>query len=163
MATVTAGTPARTMRRTAEGSKAPEKHSSAEREDRDPASSRPFLGKKGSDRQQRQRTAKEVKEARGTHQEGWRAKRCSGTSSVKVPAETKASNTPGDGGGQGSRELSDRSDKKGLGTGPDRPQARPWGKERGNPGPMGLVTSEYWTATNDRRQGPRAGGVWDGS
>jgi hypothetical protein len=72
-AMVTAGTPAGAMaaraRITAEGSKAPEKHSSAEREDRDPAGSRPFLGKKGSDRQRLQRTAREVKEARGTHQE----------------------------------------------------------------------------------------------
>ncbi len=49
-AMVTAGTPAGAMaaraRITAEGSKAPEKHSSAEREDRDPAGSRPFLGRR---------------------------------------------------------------------------------------------------------------------
>ena len=102
---------------------------------------------------------KEVKEARGTLKESDKEKRCSGTSSVKVPAETKASNTPGDGEGQGSRELSYGSDKKGLEAGPDRPQARPWGKERGNPGPTGLVTSEYWGLPKSPGPTKRSGGA----
>ena len=65
-AMVTAGTPAGAMaaraRITAEGSKAPEKHSSAEREDRDPAGSRPFLGRIGNGLRGRRRKSRRLGE-----------------------------------------------------------------------------------------------------